>query len=169
MHMHNPISNIQAEFENNRPSKYQITTKKKSTDDRRTDRQTNGKTDGRTEVTYDNNRSIFRRKKKLPKRNNVESIQNNITSLVYIDLATFHLCDCDCDCDCDWSQVHKKLLHLHLTINILLIHINESNVFLFFVYLWLHIEGYITGNRKGSHFSKKKYTKTRLIQYLLFL
>ena len=53
MHMHNPISNIQAEFENNRPSKYRITTKKKSTDDKRTDRQTDGQTDRQTDGQTD--------------------------------------------------------------------------------------------------------------------
>ena len=69
--MYYPLTDIQADFEINRPVRYRNTAKKKiiSTDDRRTDERTDGttdgKTDGRTDVAYDNNRYFFLKKEKL--------------------------------------------------------------------------------------------------------
>ena len=61
--MHHPRTDIQADFEINRPLDIKVPRKKNiDTDgqtDRRTDRQTDRWIDGRTDVAYDNNRYFF--------------------------------------------------------------------------------------------------------------
>ena len=62
--MHYPLTDIQADFELNRPVRYELPRKEIISTDGRTDRrtdgrtdgQTDGRTDGRTDVAYDNNR-----------------------------------------------------------------------------------------------------------------
>ena len=79
--MHYPLTDIQADFEINRPIRYQITAKRnyfhrRSTDgqaDRRTDEQTDRRTDGRTNRQTDRQiSSFFRKKKKLLKTSESE-------------------------------------------------------------------------------------------------
>ena len=52
--MHLPLTDIQADFEMNWPTRYQITAKKKLLT----------QTNRRTDVTHDNNRDFFRKKEK---------------------------------------------------------------------------------------------------------
>ena len=54
--MHYPLTDIQADFESNRPVRYQITTKKNYFH--------RLQTDGRRDVAYDNNMYFFRKKEK---------------------------------------------------------------------------------------------------------
>ena len=63
--MHHPLTNIQADFEINRPLDIKVPRKKNIETDGQTDRRTDRRIDGQTDVAYDNNRYFFRRKKKL--------------------------------------------------------------------------------------------------------
>ena len=63
--MHHPLRDIQADFQMNRPTRYQIIPQKEIIDtDGQTDGQTAGRTDGRTDVAYDNKRYFFFEKRK---------------------------------------------------------------------------------------------------------
>ena len=54
--MHHPLTDIQADFEMNRLTRYQIIAKEIIDTDGQTDGRTDGRTDRRTDVAYDNNR-----------------------------------------------------------------------------------------------------------------
>ena len=78
--MHYPLTDNQADFEINRPVRYQITAKKNYFHSR-----TDSRTDGRTDVAFDNNRYFFFEKKEK------QTTKNRITF--------FNFCrkiDCSC-------------------------------------------------------------------------
>ena len=67
--MHYLLTDIEADFEINRPVRHQITVKRNYFHRRQTDNQTDRQTDRLTNVTYENNRYIFEKKntKNTPK------------------------------------------------------------------------------------------------------
>ena len=70
--MHYPLTDIEADFEINRPIRYLIAAKRKYFHRRQTDRQTDGRTDGRTDGQTSRTTTIassfFRKKKKTTKK-----------------------------------------------------------------------------------------------------
>ena len=55
--MHHPLTDIEVEFEINRPNRYQITAKKIIDTDGQTDRRTDGQTDRQTDGRTDGRRT----------------------------------------------------------------------------------------------------------------
>ena len=108
--MHYPLTDIQADFEINRPVRKRITAKRNYTHrrqtDRQMDRQTDRRTDGRTDVAHDNNRYFFRKKKKLLKivsRINMQLCNSNSKKSLFSDI---HVHYPNADISCNFIDLH---------------------------------------------------------------
>ena len=86
--MHHPLTDIQADFEINRLTKYIKLPRKEIIDtDGQTDGRTDGRTNRRTDIAYYNNRYFFRKKEKNTKK------QQSDTTVPFCD-QTLHCKHC---------------------------------------------------------------------------